>query len=356
MNDPLMPWTFVLLPRMNEVCCFRWIRGWIAPAMVERTVLITFLLLTLLSPEAHGEAPDSTETSRHILRLLLNAEAPLRACLAEEVSEGEQLPDRVLTRLEFPSGSAPRVLTIDVWPGSAVDRCVRQALSTLSVPTYEGALERHECLIPLGQGTLQCRQHQSDRSQTSPPPPAPRSPAAQRSDRSDDEEADGEPDERSPSPQLRKNSVTLNPLGAVVGGVDLKYTRALRHSSIGAAVAIQLPLRLDALGVLGFVEVLGWINDEPLSGFYGGVAIQVGGSFGPPDIVQVGPLAVVGVRWNFNSGFTLGMSGSFGAVFFFADCPGTCSAQTVTGAMRLDENGRGSAFTARLAFDVGIRF
>lgn len=279
----------------------------------------------------------------------------MRACLERELPESEQLPSRVLARLEFPSGTAPRVITIDAWPGSAVDRCVREALTTITTPAYQGPLEQHECLIPLSGGTLQCRPHPSVRSDEPPregsPPAEPPTPA-----HVEEGEDGGATEPTEPQPRLRKNSVTLNPLGAILGGVDVKYTRALRHSSIGAAVAIQLPLRLDALGVLGLIEVLGWIRDEPLSGFYAGAAFQVGGTFGGRDIVQAGPLAVIGIRWLFESGFTLGVGGSFGVLFFFADCPGGCSAHTINGSMRLDGDGRGSAFTARLAFDVGIAF
>lgn len=324
--------------------------------MIARIVLVATICLTLVPSEGRGEAHErsfaSGSESQHVMRLLLDAETSLRACLVQESPEGEQLPPQVLARLEFPSGTAPRVITIDAWPGSAVDRCVRRALTTISTPAYQGPMERHECLIPLGEGTLRCRQHPSVRSDSppedeSPPPDAPQL------ERDISEEHEDEP--TSPPPH-RKNSITVNPLGAIVGGVDIKYTRAFRHSSLGAAVAIQLPLRLDALGVLGLVEVLGWINDVPLSGFYAGAAIQVGGNFGPPDIIQVGPLAVIGLRWLFESGFTLGLGGSFGVVFFYSDCPGGCTAHSINGATRLDSNGRGSAFTARLAFDVGITF
>jgi hypothetical protein len=62
------------------------------------------------------------------------------------------------------------------------------------------------------------------------------------------------------------------------------------------------------------------------------------------------------MRWVFESGFTIGLGGSLGVVFYYTECQAICSTHTIYGTQALSADGRGSAFTARLSFDMGISF
>jgi hypothetical protein len=322
------------------------------------SVLSVVTIVTVQATVAAEEAgPVAADGSAHVVALLLAMEAPLRECLAMHAPRGEELQPAVTARLELPSGESPRVVTLDAWPGSVLDRCVREALASISTPTYEGPLQRHECVIPIGPGTLRCRPRSSHRAGAQSPPSTPTTEATA------PRPVDGTPvdggtriDVAASSSRPRRNSITLNPLGVIAGGIDLKYTRAFRRSSLGAAVAIQLPPFLDPLGVMGVVEVLGWFGDRPLAGLYAGAALQVGGIFGSATVVGVGPFAVFGIRWAFRSGMTIGVGAYLGYSFYFSECTTGCRVRTLAGPRALDGDGRGGAFSARLAFDVGFVF
>jgi hypothetical protein len=299
--------------------------------------------------ESAGADPESVapqQGSRHVVALLQPALPGVLECLAQSPAPVEEALAEVLVRLEFraPGGQAPSVVALDAWPGSAVDRCVRGALARVITPSFAGPDQRHECLVPLTpEGLLRCRPAGAARAERPPrarpaPPPTPR-PAPQ----------------ARPAERARPNSVTINPLGIVFGGVDIKYTRYLRHSSVGAAIALMMPVMLDELGAMGLIEVLGWPGDRPSGGLYAGAALEVGGLFDLQTVLVVGALAVVGHRWLLPRGLTLGIGGALGYAAFFSECA-RCNVGTVRGEIRLDADGRGGALAARLSLDVGFAF
>ena len=88
----------------------------------------------------------------------------------------------------------------------------------------------------------------------------------------------------------------------------------------------------------------------------GGAALLIGGAFGPPDTVQVGPLAVLGYRWLFGSGLTLGIASYMGYVVILSSCTNMCWVHTIRGERMLDSNGRFGSYYVRLSFDIGVAF
>lgn len=296
--------------------------------------------------EAGDAAPPAgPRGSRHVVGLLQPALPAIRQCLGRGAAEGEERLAEVLVRLEFPGGRAPTVVALDAWPGSAVDRCVREGLAGVATPAYAGPVERHECLIPLEPaGLLRCRPAGVGPLAPAGPPPAP--PGA----------APATPPSGGPAGRPRPNSITLNPLGVVVGGVDLKYTRALPHSSVGAGLVLQVPVALDDLGALGLVEVLGWLGDRPLRGLYAGVDLVVGGLLGPRDAILVSVLGVVGHRWVFSNGMTIGVGGALGYAALISSCTAGCAFGVAGRTVTLDAEGRGGGLAARLSLDLGFAF
>ena len=65
--------------------------------------------------------------------------------------------------------------------------------------------------------------------------------------------------EKESGPIAKANNFTVNPLGAVLGGLNLTYTRALGDTfSIGFLLQVTVPLLMPATGIGGGIELFLW--------------------------------------------------------------------------------------------------
>lgn len=304
-------------------------------------------------------SPKIAKAQDHVTELVRASVDPTIDCLQRHTEAA--LPQTVLIRLELPPGSSPEVLYIastDSADENTLERCLRQSLAWVNIPQYRGPVLRTECLFPLEEGRdLQCRPGPS--GEIDPRPIEQEQSEVQPNETPQPDETplpDETPQTNANQEQtLRKNSMTLNPLGMIVGGIDLKFTRFFPHSSLGLGVAFQIPLVVDTFGIVGLVEVLGWINDRPNTGFYLGATVMFGKRYRDTSAFQVTPLAVFGHRWLFRQGIVLGIAGSAGYIFYSSDCR-NCDLRSISQTVQLDNEGKGGAFYARLIFDFGVAF
>lgn len=143
--------------------------------MSRRVQALSLILLFTLAGEAWAER--GRPTRQQVEQFLSQAVRPLRQCLARSLPA----PPRpsVVTTLEFdPSGGFPMPIEIEAAPGSAIERCMGEALAELSAPAFSGDPLRAQCRFPLtGGSTVACRPPSTD-SETASPAPSPPPPAA----------------------------------------------------------------------------------------------------------------------------------------------------------------------------------
>ncbi len=325
--------------------------------------------------------PRTAAAQDHVTELIEWSLPELRGCLEGEAEPPEAAAVRV--RLEFPPGETPVVMSLDADPGSPVARCLDQALASVMVPDYEGPIQRAECVVPLTEGEeVRCRPGPPrPRSEPEPAPapepvpepvpapepapepapvpapepePPPEGPASGEVEEASAPE-DGGPDPTG-EPGPRRNNVTLNLLGVVIGGFGVGYSRAFNHISLSGSLVIQVPLVMGGLGLYGQLELLFWPSARPHSGFFGGISFHVGKATRWPEHIQLTPAAVLGWRFLFRNGINIGVGAAVGWGFMLSDCAGCESDGPLITFEPTDEDGNGGGLYIRAIGDVGIAF
>lgn len=159
----------------------------------------------------------------------------------------------------------------------------------------------------------------------------------------------------------RHNNIMINPIGLLIGGLSLTYSRELqRHVSLGFSFLYIMPLFVPFHGIGGEISFGFWPRFAH-SGFFVDVVLQVartipreegdfaglfsGGSY--LGAVGLAPAARLGWRWLFGSGFNLGLGVLAGYNFavWEEDCPEGYECELI-----------GGGFKFGLVFDLGIAF
>jgi Protein of unknown function (DUF3575) len=146
------------------------------------------------------------------------------------------------------------------------------------------------------------------------------------------------------------NDFTINVLGAVLGGLNLTYTRAVGdHVSLGFSLLGLLPLVVPVGGVGGGLEVYLW-TDRSLDGFFLGPYLNVTRSFSSGSylgVTAVVPGFALGYRFLWRSGFNLGLGAGagYGIAASETDCPEGATCTVV-----------GEGVYPRIILDLGYAF
>lgn len=157
--------------------------------------------------------------------------------------------------------------------------------------------------------------------------------------------------EKESGPIAKANNFTVNPLGAVLGGLNLTYTRALGDTfSIGFLLQVTVPLLMPATGIGGGIELFLWPR-RPNNGFFVGPVVGVSRTFPTDESKYVGATALtigalLGWRWIWDSGLNLGLGGGIAYGVALGDsCPSGRSCTTI-----------GDGVMPKLIFDIGYAF
>ena len=149
----------------------------------------------------------------------------------------------------------------------------------------------------------------------------------------------------------KDNNFTINPLGAVLGGINVSYTRGIgKWFSVGLTAVCIVPVIVKTWGAGGGLDFLFWIR-HPNNGFFVGPYFQYSKTFKNGDkylgISGVTPGVVLGYRWIWKNGFNLGLGGGvgYGIVITQDECPSGYECKI---------NGKG--VSPRLLFDLGYAF
>ncbi len=159
--------------------------------------------------------------------------------------------------------------------------------------------------------------------------------------------------------ELRRNNVTINPLGLIVGGFDITYSRALhRKVSLDLSLTYVMPLFVPFHGVGGEIGI-GIHPRSAFSGAFINIFASVSRTFvrdegnliGTTDggnylgVIGVTPGVEAGYRWQFDSGFNIGLGGGIGWGFavWSEDCPRNAVCET-----------QGDGFKFFLVLDMGV--
>ena len=150
-------------------------------------------------------------------------------------------------------------------------------------------------------------------------------------------------------PIHKANNLTVNPLGAVLGGLNLSYTRGLgEHVSLGVTAVALIPGIQPMAGVGGGLELFAWTR-RPNNGFFVGAYAMITKSFDDAEEGIIGltafvPGAMLGYRWAWSGGFNLGLGGGVGYAIALSEgsCPSNAICTTV-----------GEGLAPRISFDLG---
>jgi hypothetical protein len=118
-------------------------------------LLVLALVGAFVSP-AWGQ-PAQRPTQQQVESFLVGAVPALRSCLQRSLPAPPR--PHVVVTLEFdPAGGFPMPMEIEAAPGSAVERCVGEALAELNAPAIPGPPLVVQCRLPLAVGpVVQCR-------------------------------------------------------------------------------------------------------------------------------------------------------------------------------------------------------
>ena len=149
----------------------------------------------------------------------------------------------------------------------------------------------------------------------------------------------------------KNNNFTINPLGLIIGGLGITYTRGFADvASLGFMLAYAPPLILPGHVIGGGLELYFWPR-HPNNGFFIGPYAQISRTIATDDdylgVTTVAPGAMLGWRWIWHNGFNLGLGGGFGWAFAVDQepCPSGAMCMLV-----------GDGPAPRLQFDLGYAF
>jgi hypothetical protein len=156
----------------------------------------------------------------------------------------------------------------------------------------------------------------------------------------------------SAGPVTKDNNLTINPLGVVLGGVNLSYSHALGdHISLGAELVVLVPLLVDAYGVGGAVNFFYWPRAAH-NGFFVGPYVGLGRTWASGDDSEIAgalaltPGVMLGWRWLWEHGFNVGLGlGAGYNVELTSDCPEGYECKQPLGG-----------FAPRVLLDIGFAF
>ncbi len=150
---------------------------------------------------------------------------------------------------------------------------------------------------------------------------------------------------------VKDNNIAINPVGAIVGGLNITYTRALSEKlSLGISGLMVVPVLVDYFAAGGGIGGLFWLK-RPNTGVSFGPYVQMFRAVPQQttglSMVAMAVGAELGQRWLWESGVNLGFGGGLGYSFPLAE--DTCATGATCSALK-------TGLAPRLYLDVGYAF